>query len=289
MVFIAKTNFCFKDKTLTKQIYLDMAIKIKTAEEIELIRKSCMLLSLTIAEVAKHVKAGTNGLVLDKLAEEFIRDHGGKPSFKGYHGFPNSLCISVNDDVVHGIPNAIAYKEGDIISVDCGVFMNGFHGDMAYTFGIGNLKPEVEKLMRVTKESLFIGIEQATAGKRTGDIGFAIQEYCERKNPYKCVRELVGHGIGRTLHEDPQVPNYGRKGDGARLPENCVIAIEPMVNMGKKDIYTKKDNWTIATQDGTPSVHFEHTVLVKPGKAELLTSYTEIEAAMQANSELAKV
>ncbi|HLP21598.1 MAG TPA: type I methionyl aminopeptidase [Chitinophagales bacterium] len=266
-----------------------MAIKIKTQEEIELIRKSCEVLSNALAEVVKAAKAGTNGLALDKLAEEYIKDHGGKPSFKGYHGFPNSLCISMNDDVVHGIPTATPYKDGDIISLDCGVYMNGYHGDMAYTIGIGNVKPEIEKLMRVTKESLLLGIEFATAGRRTGDIGFAIQEYCERKNPYKCVRELVGHGIGKTLHEDPQVPNYGRKGDGAKLPENCVIAIEPMVNLGKKDVYTKKDNWTIATQDGTPSVHFEHTVLVKPIKAEILTSFAAIEKAVQANPELVKI
>ncbi|MFN8322881.1 MAG: type I methionyl aminopeptidase [Chitinophagales bacterium] len=266
-----------------------MAIKIKTNEEIELIRKSSEVLSKALAEVAKAIQAGTNGLVLDKIAEDFIRDHGGKPSFKGYHGFPNSLCISVNDDVVHGIPHAIAYQEGDIISVDCGVFMNGFHGDMAYTFGVGELNPEIERLLKVTKQSLYLGIEQATTGKRTGDIGFAVQDYCERQNPYKCVRELVGHGIGRTLHEDPQVPNYGRKGDGARLPENCVIAIEPMVNMGKKDVYTKKDNWTIATQDGAPSAHFEHTVLVKAQHAELLTSFEWIEAAIQVNAALCKI
>ena len=266
-----------------------MAIKIKTEEEIELIRKSGEVLSNTLAEIAKAIKAGTNGFALDKLATEFIADHGGKPSFKGYHGFPAALCISMNDDVVHGIPSANAYKDGDIVSVDCGVFMNGFHADMAYTFGIGNVKPEVIKLLEVTKESLRIGIEQATVGKRTGDIGFAVQEFCERKNPYKCVRELVGHGVGRTLHEDPQVPNFGRKGDGAKLPENCVIAIEPMVNMGTKNVYTKKDNWTVATQDGKPSAHFEHTVLVKPLKAELLTSFTAIEKAVQANAELVKV
>lgn len=266
-----------------------MAIKIKTAEEIELIRKSSTVLSNAMAEIAKAVKAGTNGFALDKLATEFIADHGGKPSFKGYHGFPAALCISVNDDVVHGIPTGTPYKDGDIISVDCGVFMNGFHGDMAYTFGIGNVKPATVNLMEVTKQSLALGIEQAIVGKRTGDIGFAIQEFCERKNPYKCVRELVGHGVGKTLHEDPQVPNYGRKGDGPRLPENCVIAIEPMVNMGKKDVYTKKDNWTVATQDGLPSVHFEHTVLVKPLKAELLTSFADIEKAVHANAELVKV
>lgn len=266
-----------------------MAIKIKTQEEIELIRKSCEVLSNALAEVIKVAKPGVTGLMLDKIAEEYILDHGGKPSFKGYHGFPNSLCISMNDDVVHGIPTNVPYKDGDIISLDGGVYMNGYHGDMAYTIGIGHVKPETVQLMKVTKESLLLGIEFATAGRRTGDIGFAIQEYCERKNPYKCVRELVGHGIGKTLHEDPQVPNYGRKGDGAKLPENCVIAIEPMVNLGKKDVYTKKDNWTIATQDGTPSVHFEHTVLVKPLKAEILTSYVAIEKAVQENPELVKI
>lgn len=267
----------------------DMAIKIKTAEEIELMRKSCQVLSNALAEVVKAVKAGTNGLALDKIADEFIRDHGGKPSFKGYHGFPNALCISMNDDVVHGIPTKTDYKDGDIISLDCGVFMNGYHGDMAYTVGIGNVKPEVVQLMRVTRQALFIGIEQAITGKRTGDIGFAIQEFCERQNPYKCVRELVGHGIGKTLHEDPQVPNYGRKGDGTKLPENCVIAIEPMVNLGKKDVYTKRDNWTIATQDGTPSVHFEHTVVVKAVKPDILTSFEAIEAAVNGNTELVKI
>ncbi len=266
-----------------------MAIKIKTAEEIEFIRKSSDVLSRVMGEIAEAIKAGTTGFMLDKLATEFIGDNGGKPSFKGYHGFPAALCISVNDDVVHGIPSDTPYKDGDIISVDCGVFMNGFHGDMAYTFGVGNLKPDVEKLLRVTKQSLVIGVENAITGKRTGDIGFAIQEYCEQQNPYKCVRELVGHGVGRTLHEDPQVPNYGRKGDGPRLPENCVIAIEPMVNMGKKDVYTKRDNWTIATQDGKPSAHFEHTVLVKTLKAELLTTFMYIEKAVSNNPELAKV
>lgn len=266
-----------------------MAIKIKTNEEIELIRKSSEVLSKALAEVAKAIKVGTTGFALDKLANEFIADHGGKPSFKGYHGFPAALCISVNDDVVHGIPTGRPYEDGDIISVDCGVFMNGYHGDMAYTFGVGNVKPEVIKLLQVTKESLLIGIQQATAGKRTGDIGFAIQEHCERKNPYKCVRELVGHGLGKTLHEDPQVPNYGRKGDGAKLPENCVIAIEPMVNLGKKEVYTKKDNWTVATQDGLPSAHFEHTLVIKPIKAELLTSFVEIEKAVNENPVLIKV
>jgi methionyl aminopeptidase len=266
-----------------------MAIKIKTQEEIELIRKSCDLLSRTLAEVAKALKAGANGVQMDKLAEQFIKDHGAHPSFKGYNRYPASLCISVNDEVVHGIPTADAYKDGDIVSMDCGVFMNGYHGDMAYTFGIGNVKPEVQQLMRVTKEALYLGIEQATTGKRTGDIGFAVQDFCERKHPYKCVRELVGHGLGKTLHEDPQVPNYGRKGDGPRLPENCVIAIEPMVNLGKRDVYTKRDNWTIATQDGLQSAHFEHTLVVNAPKAEILSTFKWIEEAVAVNSELIKI
>ncbi len=266
-----------------------MAIRINTPEDIELIRKSCEVLSRTIAEVGKAIKIGVTGVEMDKLAEAFIRDNGGVPSFKGYDGFPASLCISVNDEVVHGIPKTTPFKDGDIVSIDCGVYMNGFHGDMAYTFGLGAVKPEIEKLMRVTKESLYLGIAQATTGKRTGDIGFAIQEYCEKVNPYKCVRELVGHGVGKTIHEDPQVPNYGRKGDGSKLPENCVIAIEPMVNLGKKDVYSKKDNWTIATQDGKPSAHFEHTVAVKTGKADILSTFEWIEKAVQENPGLVKI
>ncbi len=266
-----------------------MAIKIKTQEEIELIRKSCELLSKTLAEVAKILKAGVTGEQLDKFAEEYIKDHGGHPSFKGYNKYPASLCISVNDEVVHGIPKPDEFKEGDLVSLDCGVFMNGYHGDMAYTFGVGKVRPEYEKLMRVTKQSLYLGIEQALVSKRTGDIGFAVQDYCERENGFKCVRELVGHGVGKTLHEDPQVPNYGRKGEGQKLPENCVIAIEPMVNLGRKDVYTKRDNWTIATQDGLPSVHFEHTVVVKNQKAEILTTFEWIEKAIQENPQLVKI
>jgi methionyl aminopeptidase len=266
-----------------------MAIKIKNQQEIELMRKSALLLSQTLGEVAKTLKAGVSGMDLDKLAETFIRDNGGSPSFKGYDGFPGSLCISVNDEVVHGIPKKTAFKDGDVISLDCGVFMNGYHGDMAYTFGLGNVTEAHQKLMRITKQSLFLGIEQAMAGKRTGDIGFAVQDFCERQHPYKCVRELVGHGLGKTLHEDPQVPNYGRRGDGPKLPEDCVIAIEPMVNLGKKDVYTKKDDWTIATQDGQVSAHFEHTLVVKPMKAEILTSFEWIEKAIADNADLVKI
>ena len=266
-----------------------MAIKIKTAHEIELIRQSCTLLSKTLAEVAKILKAGITGSELDKFAEDYIQSNGGFPSFKGYNRYPASLCISVNDEVVHGIPKTTPFVDGDIVSLDCGVLMNGYHGDMAYTFGIGNVKPEIIQLMKVTKASLYLGIEQATLGKRTGDIGFAIQDFCEQQHPYKCVRELVGHGVGRTLHEDPQVPNYGRKGEGQKLPADCVIAIEPMVNLGKRDVYTKRDNWTIATQDGSPSAHFEHTVVVRPTKAEILTTFDWIEKTVAENPELVKV
>ena len=263
-----------------------MAIKIKTPEQIEIIRQNAALLAATLAEVIKEVKPGGNGLHLDKLAETFIRDHGGVPSFKGLYGCPSSILISVNEDVVHGIPNARAYKDGDILSIDAGVFMNGFHADSAYTIGRGNVKEETQRLMRVTKESLYLGIEKAIAGNRVGMISSTIQEYCERKHGFRCVRELVGHGLGKELHEDPQVPNFGKPNDGPVLPENCVIAIEPMINLGRKDVYTKNDKWTVASQDHKPSAHYEHTVCVKPGKADILTTFVPIEAAIKANAEL---
>jgi methionyl aminopeptidase len=263
-----------------------MAIKIKNLEQIELIRKSSVVLAAVLAEIAKELKPGINGLYLDKMAETFIRDHGGVPSFKGYGGFPASLCISPNEDVVHGIPNAKAFKDGDIVSIDAGVFMNGYHGDSAYTFAIGNVKPDRVKLLQVTKESLYIGIEKAVVGLRVGMISSAIQQYCERKHGYRCVRELVGHGVGQNLHEDPQVPNFGKPNDGPLMPENAVIAIEPMVNLGRKDVYTKNDKWTVATQDNKPSAHFEHTVCIRPGKPEILTTFAPIEAALKANKEL---
>jgi methionyl aminopeptidase len=266
-----------------------MAIKIKNTEQLELIRKSALLLADTIALIIKEVKPGGNGLHLDKLAEAYIRDHGGVPSFKGLYGCPSSVLISVNEDVVHGIPNARAYKDGDILSIDAGVFMNGFHADSAYTIAIGNVKPETIKLMQITKEALFLGIDKAIAGNRVGMISSTIQEFCERKHHYRCVRELVGHGLGRELHEDPQVPNFGKPNDGPVLPENCVIAIEPMINLGRKDVYTKNDKWTVATQDHKPSAHFEHTVCVKASKAEILTTFVPIEAAVKANKELVYV
>jgi methionyl aminopeptidase len=220
------------------------------------------------------------------MAETFIRDNGGIPSFKGYNGFPFSLCISVNDIVVHGFPGTYELKDGDIISVDCGFYKNGYHGDSAYTFAIGNVRPEVLQLLKVTKESVLRGVEQAKDNNRVGDIGFAVENFTSRIHPYGVVRELVGHGVGRELHEDPQVPNYGRRGDGKRLRDGMVIAIEPMINLGSKDVFTWDDGWTVATKDGKPSAHFEHTTAVRKNRGEALSSFAGIEAAETANIEL---
>jgi methionyl aminopeptidase len=261
-------------------------IHIRSHEEIELIRKSALMVSATLTEVATFLKPGITTASIDKMAETFIRDNGGVPSFKGYNGFPYSLCISVNEVVVHGFPSEYELKDGDLISVDCGVYMNGYHGDHAYTFGIGNVKSEVQRLMRVTKESLFRGVAQAQANNRVGDISFAVENYTARENGYGVVRELVGHGVGKSLHEDPQVPNYGRRGDGKRLKEGMVLAIEPMINLGTRDIYTKEDGWTVVTADGKPSAHYEHTTAVRKGYGEALSNFAPIEAAEQANKEL---
>jgi len=239
-----------------------------------------------LTEVAKFLKPGITTAAIDKMADTFICDNGGKPSFKGYGGFPAALCISVNQVVVHGIPGPYELKDGDIISVDCGVFMNGFHGDHAYTFAVGDVPADVLKLLRVTKESLLRGIEQANANNRVGDISFAIEQYTSKQYGYGVVRELVGHGVGRKLHEDPQVPNYGRRGDGKRLKENMVIAIEPMINLGTRDVYTLDDQWTVVTADSKPSAHYEHTVVVRKEKGEALSNFAPIEAAEQANPEL---
>ncbi len=258
----------------------------KTQAEIELMRESALLVGKAIAEVARHIKAGISTNQLDKIAEEFIRDHGATASFKDYRGYPFTACISVNDAVVHGFPGELPLKEGDIISFDVGVFKNGFHGDSAYTFAIGEVDPEVLKLMKVTKESLYKGIEKAIAGNRVGDISFAIQEHTERKNGYGVVRELVGHGLGRSLHEDPQVPNYGKRGSGPKMHEGMVIAIEPMINLGTKDVYYEEDGWTVRTKDNRPSAHYEHNVCVKKGKADILSSFDEIEIAEQSNPNL---
>jgi methionyl aminopeptidase len=261
-------------------------IHYKNPAEISLMRESALLVSRTLAELAKVLKPGITTLELDRLAAGFIADHGGKPSFLDYRGYPFNTCISVNDVVVHGFPNDRALQEGDIISIDIGVFKNGFHGDHAYTFAIGDPGTEVMQLIRVTKESLYKGIEKAVAGGRVGDISFAIQEHTEKKHGYGVVRELVGHGLGRQMHEDPQIPNYGRRGTGAKLKEGLVLAIEPMINLGKKEVYTEKDGWTVRTADHSPSVHFEHDVVVQKNKADILSDYRIIEAAEKANPHL---
>lgn len=261
-------------------------IYYKTKEEIELMRHSNSLVGKAIAEVAKLIRPGITTIYLDGVAEKFIRDNGGVPSFLNYHGFPYSACISVNDAVVHGFPDNKELKDGDVLTVDIGVFKNGFHGDSAYTFAIGETAPEVMQLLKVTKESLYKGIEKAIANNRVGDVAWAIQEYTERKHNYGVVRELVGHGIGRELHEDPQVPNFGKRGNGPKLYPGMTFAIEPMINLGKKDVYTDRDNWTVRTKDGKPSAHFEHSICVKNGKADILSSFIDIEAAERANSNL---
>ncbi|MES2702736.1 MAG: type I methionyl aminopeptidase [Bacteroidota bacterium] len=261
-------------------------IYIRSKEEIEIIRKSALMVSATLTEVAKFLKPGITTLSIDKMAEAFIRDNGGVPSFKGYHGFPASLCISVNEVVVHGIPNDYELKDGDIISVDCGVYMNSYHGDSAYTFAIGNVRSEVLDLLKVTKESLYKGVAQACDNNRVGDISHAVEHYTNKIHGYGVVRELVGHGVGKNLHEDPQVPNNGRRGDGKKIKDGMVLAIEPMINLGTREVETLKDGWTVVTRDRKPSAHFEHTTAVKRGKGEPLSTFVTIEAAETANVEL---
>ncbi len=251
-------------------------IYTKTSEEIELMRESALSVSRTLALIAEHIGEGVTTGALDKLAEEFIRDNGGIPSFKGYSGFPATLCMSVNQEVVHGIPGKYTLKSGDVISVDCGVYKNGFHGDHAYSFKIGDVKPEVSALLRTTKESLYKGIEAAKAGNRIGDIGYTIQDYVQQRG-YSVVRELTGHGLGRNLHEEPSVPNYGKRGRGAKIVEGMVIAIEPMINLGKKAVRQLSDGWTIVTDDGMPSAHFEHDIAIINGKPEILSTFEFLE------------
>jgi methionyl aminopeptidase len=263
-----------------------MGIIYKTKAEIELIRESSLLVSKTLTEVAKLIKPGVTTLELDVAAEKFIAANGAVPSFKGYKGFPFTCCISVNDAVVHGFPVNTALKEGDMLSVDVGVYKNGFHGDSAYTFALKGASDDVLQLMKVTKASLYAGIEKAVAGCRTGDIGFAVQELAEKKHGYGVVRDLVGHGLGRSLHEEPQVPNYGKRGSGTKVLEGAVIAIEPMINMGKKGVFYDEDGWTVRTSDGKPAAHYEHTICVQKGKADILSSFTDIEAAEAANEYL---
>lgn len=252
-------------------------VYLKTEEQIELLRESNLLVSKTLAELAKIIKPGISTAFLDKIAEEYIRDNGAIPAFKGYNGFPSSICASVNDQVVHGIPSEKSIlKDGDIISIDCGTFKNGFVGDSAYTFCVGEVNQEVRELLDATKTSLYLGIEQAVEGKRLGDIGFAVQNYCESKG-YSVVREMVGHGIGKNMHEAPEVPNYGRRGSGMMLKTGMVICIEPMINQGKRGLIFEKDGWTTRTVDGKCSAHFEHAVAVRKGKADVLSDFGIIE------------
>ncbi len=258
-------------------------IILKNREEIELMREAALSVSKTLGIIAKEIKPGVTSLYLDKIAEEYIRDNGGVPAFKGYghkkNPFPATLCMSLNASVVHGIPNNKPLEEGDIISVDCGVVKNGFYGDHAYTFGVGEIKPEVQKLLDVTKECLYIGIEQVKSGNRIGDISYAIQQHAE-KHGYGVVRELCGHGLGRNLHEEPEVPNFGKRGDGPKLRDGMVIAIEPMINMGKRTIKFLNDGWTVLTSDGLPSAHFEHDVALIDGKPEILSTFKYVEEAL---------
>ncbi len=254
-------------------------IFLKTDEEIELMRIANRLVGMTLGEVAKHIKPGVTTLHLNKIAEEFIRSHGAIPSFLGYNGFPASLCISVNENVVHGFPSEYVMKEGDVVSVDCGTEINGFCGDSAYTFCVGEVAEDVKTLLRTTKESLYKGIEKAIEGNRVGDIGEAVQTYCEKRG-YTVVRELVGHGIGRKMHESPEVPNYGKRGTGPLLKKGMCIAIEPMINMGSKNVVFEKDGWTVRTKDRKPSAHFEHTVAIRQGKADILSTFEFVESVL---------
>jgi len=254
-------------------------IILKSREEIEVMRESAQLVSKTLGTLAPLVRPGITPLQLDKLAEEFIRDNGGIPGFKGLYDFPNTLCMSRNEHVVHGYPTAVPLRDGDIISIDCGVILNGYYGDQAYTFEVGEVKPEVKKLLEVTKESLYKGIEQCRAGNRIGDIGHAIQKHVEAHR-YGVVRELVGHGLGKSLHEEPQVPNYGKPGKGALIQDGLVIAIEPMINLGTARVKQLRDGWSIVTGDGKHSAHFEHDVAVVNGEPDILSTFDFIYEAL---------
>ncbi len=252
-------------------------IILKTDEEIEFMREANRLVGKTLGELSRHIKPGVTTLQLDKIAETFIRDHGAIPTFLGYGGFPNSICTSVNENVVHGIPNNTPLQEGDVVSIDCGTNLRGFCGDSAYTFQVGEVDEKVKQLLRTTEESLYKGIEQAKEGNRIGDIGNAVQTYCESRN-YSVVRELVGHGIGRQMHESPEVPNYGRRGTGPLIQNGMCIAIEPMINMGGRRVVFEKDGWTVRTKDRKPSAHFEHTVAIRNGKVDILSTFEFIQS-----------
>lgn len=252
---------------------------IKTLEEIEILRENAIIVSKTLAEVAKHIKPGVKTITLDEIAEEFIHSEGALPGFKGYRGFPNTLCISINEQVVHGIPGDRVLKNGDIVSIDCGCIKNGYYGDSAYTFAVGEIDPEVRNLLNCTKKSLYKGIDLAIAGKRVGDVSQTIQDYVESFG-YSVVRELVGHGIGRQLHEKPDIPNYGRRGSGVKFQEGLTICIEPMINLGTKNVVQARDGWTILTSDRKPSAHYELTVAVMKEKADVLSTFSFIETVL---------
>lgn len=263
-------------------------IFLKTEDEIELLRESNLLVGKTLGELAKWIKPGITTKALDKIAEEFIRDHGAVPTFKGFPNqygtpFPTSICTSINEQVVHGIPNNLLLKEGDIVSVDCGTYINGFCGDSAYTFCVGEVRDEVRNLLKTTKEALYIGIQSAVIGKRIGDIGHAIQQYCESKL-YGVVREFVGHGIGKEMHEEPQVPNYGKCGEGVLLKNGLCIAIEPMITQGARQVVMERDGWAVRTKDGSNAAHFEHSIAIKAGKADILSSFKFIEEVLGDNA-----
>lgn len=265
----------------------------KTPEEIEIIRKNCLLVSATLAEVASHIKPGITGLHLDEIAEAFIRDHGAEPAFKGYPGsisdFPGSLCISFNEVIVHGIPDKTEIKDGDVLSVDCGVKMNGYFGDAAFTFAVGEISPEVLDLLVTTRECLDLAIQQSVAGNRIGDLGYAVQQHAEVNHNYGVIREMVGHGIGKKLHEPPEVPNYGKRGKGPMLHEGLTIAIEPMINFGTREVVLKKDGWTLVTRDLKPSAHYEHTIAVQKSAADVLSDHKVIDQAIKNNVNLSEV
>ena len=259
-------------------------IYLKTDEEVELLREANLLVGKTLAELVKIIKPGVTTRQLDVLAETFIRDHGAEPTFKNFPNpygepFPASICTSVNEQVVHGIPNDVPLKDGDIVSIDCGTKLNGFCGDSCYTFAVGEVSDEIKELLKTTKEALYKGIEQAVVGHRLGDISYAVQNHCE-SHGYGVVREFVGHGIGKEMHEDPQVPNYGRRGNGTKLKAGMCIAIEPMVTLGARNIYLAPDKWSIKTRDGKPAAHFEHTIAIRKGKAEILSTFEEIERVL---------
>ena len=258
-------------------------ISFKSGEEIEIIRENCLLVCEALSLAGTLLKPGITGKEIDAKAEELIRDHGAEPGFKGYRGFPATLCISINEQVVHGIPSDYEFKDTDIVSIDCGVYNKGYYGDAAYTFAFQETDIEVMKLLVVTKESLYKAIDSAMPGNRIGDIGFAVQSYTEKEHNYGVVRELVGHGLGKNLHEAPEVPNFGRRGNGVQLKEGMVIAIEPMINLGSRKVKMHKDGWTIQTSDKKPSAHYEHTVAIKKGGADILSDHTNVEKAIKNN------